>query len=206
MQRIPVALLLETAGQIPSPGSPPLITDDGRILIPHADDPALFSGHLYTAIFISLVRAGMIPEPIFSEFICQAAADTGVIQNGGIIAFTRIFGGDALELFEAGERLFFREGTVSDIRELFAVLLAREELGKDLSFGRVEGYASHLFAGLIQGASGDDQESGISLLLECARTLAGRVSGRAEPGDGLMKNLDRTMQEQEQLLRAVSGD
>ncbi|HOW32850.1 MAG TPA: hypothetical protein PLN32_00175 [Methanoregulaceae archaeon] len=206
MQRIPAALLLETAGQIPSPGSPPLIADDGRILIPHADDPDRFSGHLYTALFISLVRAGMIPEPVFSEFILQTAADTGVIQNGGITAFTRTFGRDAFELFEAGEELFFREGMVPDIRELFAVILAREELEKDLSFGRVEGNAGHLFAGMIQGASGDDQESGISLLLECARTLAGRVSGRAEPGDGLLKNLDRTMQEQEQLLRAVSGD
>lgn len=59
----------------------------------------------------------MILEPIFSEFICQAAADTGVIQNGGIIAFTRIFGGDALELFEAGEKLYFREGTFAEHRE-----------------------------------------------------------------------------------------
>jgi len=206
MQRIPAALLLETAGRVPAPGSPPFIADDGRILIPHAYDPAHFSGHLYTALFTSLVRTGMIPKPVFTEFIRQAVADTGVIQYGGISAFTRLFGREVFELFDKGEALFLQEGIVPDIRDLFAVSLARQESGKDISFGRVERYAGHLFAGMIQGASGDDQESGISLLLEGARTLAGRLSGRAEPGDDLLKDLDRTMQEQELLLRAVSGD
>ena len=67
----------------------------------------------------------------------------------------------------------------------------------------MEQRSGHVLAGVIT-ASFD--QAGITHVLDFVRSAAGRPSGRAEPGPGPARDLEKSMQEIEQLLRAVTGD
>ena len=206
MQRFPAFLALEAGEKIPLPGTIPFFEADDRILIAPSDDPALFAGQIHPAVFRFLVRRSILSDPFFPDLVIQALGDIGVIREGGYGALERIFSDEispAGELFRAGQVVFLESGMVTDVRTLFWVSLKEGEAGSVTDFAGMERSSGHVLAGML-AASSDPME--IRQVLDFVRSAAGRPSGRAEPGPGPARDLEKGMQENEQLLRAVTGD
>lgn len=206
MQRFPAILALEEGGKIPLPGTVPSFEADDRILIVLSDDPALFSGQLDPAIFRFLVRRGILPVPFFPDLLLQALGDIGVIRGGGPSVLDRVFPADippVANLFRAGQALSPDWGTVSDVRDLFRVALGEGVAGEDTGFSDLERLSGHVLAGLATAAQG---RGDICQILDFIRSVGARPSGRTEPGTGDARNLEKVMQEHEQLIRVITGD
>ena len=154
----------------------------------------------------SLYRQGILSDPFFPDLVVQALGDIGVLRERGLEALERIFTGEippSGELFRAGQAIFLESGTVTDVRTLFGVSLKVGVAGSATDFAGVERSSGHVLAGVITASS---DQSEIRQVLDFVRSVAGRPSGRAEPGPGLARDLEKGMQENEQLLRAVTGD
>jgi hypothetical protein len=206
MQRFPAFLALEAGEKIPLPGTIPFFEADDRILIAPSDDPALCAGQIHPAVFRFLVRRGILSDPFFPDLVIQALGDIGVIREGGEGALERIFAGEippAGELFRAGQVVFLESGMVTDVRTLFGVSLQEGVAGSVPDFAGMDRCSGHVLAGLIPATS---DQSEIRQVLDFVRSVAGRPSGRAEPGPGRARDLEKGMQENEQLIRAVTGE
>jgi len=206
MQRFSAFLALEEGEKIPLPGTIPFFEADDRILIAPSDDPALFAGQIHPAVFRFLVRRHILSDPFFPDLVIQALGDIGVIREGGCDALERVFRDEtpsAGVLFRAGQAFFRESGPVTDVRTLFRLSLENDAAGAGIDFAGLEQRSGHVLAGAI--AASFDQ-AGIPQVLDFVRSVAGRPSGRTEPGPEPARALEKSMQEIEQLLRAVTGE
>ncbi len=206
LQRFSAFLALEGGEKIPLPGTIPFFEADDRILIAPSDDPALFAGQIHPAVFRFLVRQRILSDPFFPDLVSQALGDIGAIREGGCDALERIFPDEtppAGVLFRAGQALFRESGPVTDVRTLFGLSFRTGAAGKGIDFAGMEQRSGHVLAGVITASC---DQAGITHILDFIRSVAGRPSGRAEPGPGPARDLEKSMQEIEQLLRAVTGE
>ncbi len=221
MLRFPTILQLQTAGKRNIDLVRPPWDMGTRILVPATDDLAIFSGQLYVAIFWSLSGKGRIKASFFPETVIQALYDAGVLLEGGIEALGHSFRDDEpliMELFETGRELARDFESVTDIRTLFRLVLEKftgtSRSGGDLmstdgskppSFHQVRQCSGHVLAGFVATREGVTSQTCLSQVLDFIDSVAARPSGRACPGPGQLRELERNVQELEQLIRAVTG-
>lgn len=203
MERFQAVLLVQAGAACPLPGTTPAWESDDRILLAPTDDPALFSGQLYPAVFRYLVRTGLFPDPVFYDLVLQAWGDIGVVREGESDALTRVFGAGAGDLFAAGCALFRDRGMVNDVRELYEAALEMDGAGRP---DRGDQEAGHVLAGVISASAEAACEDEVGLLLGFIRSTATNPSGRTDDDPRIARELDQVMQENEHLLRAVTGD
>jgi len=206
MQRFLLLLLLQdTAGghiSVTGPGW----AEDGRIPVQITDDPAVFCGRLYQAVFLFLVRNGYIPESCFPDLISRTLYDIGVLSTGGRSAIERVYGEGAstAKFSDAGRDLLLKAGSLSDIRALYRSALKTGSA--PVSLTGLEEMGGHILAGYVTARAEAAESTGIAVLLDVIRAVASRPTGRAEPGAEQLQELSKTVQEMEQLIRAVTGE
>ena len=220
MQRFHTVIVLQTEGTAPVTGGVPAWEIGDRILLPVTDDPALFCGQIYPAIYRFLARHGFVPSPFFPDLVYQALFDYGVIRTEGDEALVRVLNDEgrlAGDLLEAGRALFREEGAISDIRALLdrALPVADHIIWPEDNSGfshassvksHLERFGGHTLAGYVITVTEENGKTGPGPLLDFVRSVAARPSGRAEPDPALLRDLERPVKENEQLLRAITGD
>ena len=221
MLRFPTLLQLQTAGKGNFGLARPLWDTSTRIHIPATDDEAEFRGQLNIAIFWFLSGKGIIPDSCFPGIGLQALYDIGVFFKCEAEAPA------CLPIEEkTGISDFFKEGitlsrnmeSVTDIRTLFRVVLAKTsddafrvsgskaEADITRSVTDVEQQSGHLLAGFVSASEDATHLSRLNQVLDFIRFVAAPSSGRISPGSGKVRELERNLQELEQLIRAVTGD
>ncbi len=220
MQQYLIVIVLQTEAQAPVTGSIPAWELGECILLPTTNDPVLFCGQMNPAIFRFLVKHGFIDDPCFPDLVFQALYDIGILRGREYEVFSRVFqdeGQLAQDLFEAGRMLFSEERAINDIRMLYKVAhsISRRAVWSDGKTGftntssassRLERLGGHVLAGYAIASTETIGQAGIGSILDFVRSVAARPSGRAEPGSGQLEELERSVRENEQLLRAVTGD
>jgi len=222
MLRFPAIMQLQTAGRAYDDLVRPLCDPGTRILVLATDEPAVFCGYLNREIFRFISGKGIIPDLSFPETVLQALYDIGVLREGGekVLADTfRDEGHEVMDLFKAGQALSVDRETISDIRTIFGLTLLNGTdsclhddtapmPGEDLSgsYTRLRQLSGHVLAGFISTRAEMTKRPCTDLVLEFVGSVAARPSGRAPPGTGQIRDLERNIQDAEQLIRAVTRD
>ncbi|MDO9539952.1 MAG: VWA domain-containing protein [Methanocalculus sp.] len=214
MQRFPFVLILQDAGSRQTPPTGYEMVTNNRIHIPLIEDPAAFSGQLNMAIFLFLVQNDYIPKPCFPETLSCAVYDIGLLLVEGRSAIERVYGEGltSTELFDVGRELFSTAGPLCDLRMIYrSVLTAGADLctqseNDPVSLSWLELQGGHLLAGYLAACAEDLNCPIITSLIEIIRIIASRPAGRREPDTIQLQALSKTIQEMEQLIRAVTGN
>ena len=220
MLRFPAIMQLQTAGRGDLEMVRPAWDTGTRILVPATDDRAVFCGQLDLTIFWYLSGKGIIASPCIPEPVLQALYNIGVLRGASIEALAHAFAseGDLVtDLFRAGEGLAREMESITDIRILFRIVLAKflhtprpdNESVKDEDFtpshNKIRQLSGHVLAGFVTARAETSDRTCVDLVLDFIRSVAVRPSGRADPAPGQLRELERNVQEHEQLLRAVTG-
>ncbi len=236
MQRFPAILLIESGIKGLSSLSGPAFETGDDIPVPASEDPALFSGLLHQALFRFFMRKGFIPKVFFRSLLLHAVFDAAIIETEGGEALEYIYPEDDMPVsvyVSAGRDLAREGGVINDIRVLYRVVHSVRTRALKLPagtlscstvpFSRREQYAAHVLAGWaaarsLPGAMGTGsmndtsipvepaKKTALALILEWISLTAGTPAGRASPDDARIRDLNKTLKELEQLLRAISGD
>lgn len=221
MLRFPAILHIQNAGrrlfELVRPGG----ERGTRIVIPATDDRALFCGQLNAAIFWFISDKGIIPNPYFAEPVFQALYDIGVLGEGGIDVLSRNLNdeGPLINLlFTKGKILSGHQETITDIRILFRLVLTQlQDINRSYyspspdgeiaqSFSRIKLLSGHVLAGFISSRAEVSGQACVNQVLDFISSIAARPSGKAVPGADQLRELERNVQECEQLIRVITGD
>jgi hypothetical protein len=222
MQRFQAVMLLQGGARGPGAVQGSGRDAGDRILIPVTDDPGFFCGQMNQEIFRFLTRHGYIEAPNFPELVLQAIRDAGLFRAGGYPAIESFSPEErplVQDLFDAGRDLCEDGETITDIRRLYQVschaLTAGEYPSRNaaqpgdgyrLSPGLMDRMGGHVLAGFAGRHPDESEGTGIRTILAFSRSVACRLSGRREPGEAEMRNLEENVLGIEHMFRVVTGD